>query len=165
MTSIRYVPGKIWLTYAGLVALGIVIVIALNVIDRRGSLLPGGIGALTALTVMLLPGAIKRSSRREPVVIIDDRGITIDVLGIGTIGWDRIRLARLVGSPWVNGRKIIIEYIGAAPKLGMMQRLNWGIFAKPKGEMTKMTVGYIEQTDQSKLSIEAALRRAPLTAA
>lgn len=165
MTSIRYVPGRIWLTYAALVALGVVIVIVLNVIDRRGSLLPGGIGALTALTVMLLPGAIKRSSRREPVVVIDDRGITLDVLGIGTIGWDRIRSARLVGSPWVNGRKIVIEYSGTAPKLGRMQRLNWGIFAKQNGDMTKLTVGYVEQTDQSKSSIEAALRRAAPTAA
>lgn len=160
MTSIRYVPGRIWLTYAALVALGVVIVIVLNVIDRRGSLLPGGIGALTALTVMLLPGAIQRSSRREPVVVIDDRGITIDVLGIGTIGWDRIRSAQLTGSPWVNGRKIIIEYSGTAPKLGMMQRLNWGIFAKQQGELVKMTIGYIDQTDQPKSILEEALRRA-----
>ena len=165
MTSIRYVPGRIWLTYAALVALGVVIVIVLNLIDRRGSLLPGGIGALTALTVMLLPGAIQRSSRREPVIVIDDRGITIDVLGIGTIGWDRIRSAQLVGSPWVNGRKIVIEYSGMSPKLGMMQRLNWGIFAKQKGEMVRMTIGYIEQTDQPKSTLVTALGRASPTAA
>lgn len=163
MTSLRYVPRRIWLTYAALVALGIAIVIVLNVIDRRGSLLPGGIGALAALIVMLLPGAIKRSSRREPVVIIDDRGITIDVLGIGTIGWDRIRSAGLAGSPWVNGRKIVIEYSGTAPKIGMMQRLNWGIFAKQKGEAARMTIGYIEQTDQTKSTIMATLNRVPPT--
>ena len=161
MTSLRYVPGKIWLTYAALVALGIALVIALNFIDRRGGLLPGGIGALTALTVMLLPGAIQRSGRRDPVVVIDGRGITIDVLGIGTIGRDRIRSARLVGSPWVNGRKIVVEYLGTAPKLGAMQRINWGIFAKQKGEIVKMTIGYIDQTDQSKQTVEAALRGLP----
>ncbi len=165
MTSIRYVPGRIWLTYAALVALGVAIVIVLNVIDRRGGLLPGGIGALTALTVMLLPGAIKRSSRREPVIVIDDRGITIDVLGIGTIGWDRIHSAQLGGSPWLNGRKIIVEYRGTAPKLGIMQRLNWGIFAKQRGEAVRMTIGYIEQTDQSRSTVEAALRRASPTTA
>lgn len=165
MTSIRYVPGRIWLTYAALVVLGVVLVIVLNIIDRRGSLLPGGIGALTALTVMLLPGAIQRSARREPVVVIDDRGITIEVLGIGTIGWDRIRSAQLAGSPWVAGRKIIIEYSGTAPKLGMMQRLNWGIFAKQKGDMVKLTIGYIEQTDQPKSVLDAALGRVLPTAA
>lgn len=165
MTSIRYVPGRIWLIYFALVAFGVAIVVILNLVDRRGSLLPGGIGALAALTVMLLPGAIKRSSRRDPFVVIDDRGITVDVLDIGTIDWKRIRSAELAGSPWVNGRKIVIEYSGAAPKIGTMQRLNWGIFAKQKGELVRLTVGYIDQTDQPKSVIEAALDRAAPSAA
>ena len=165
MTSIRYVPGRIWLTYAALVAFGVVLVIVLNTVDRGSSLLPGGIGALTALTVMLLPGALKRSAKREPIIVIDGRGITIDVPGLETIGWDRIRSAQLAGSAWISGRKIILEYSGTAPKLGMMQRLNWGLFAKQSGDRVKLTIGYIEQTDQPISVLEAALGRGSPTAA
>ena len=156
MTSIRYVPTKIWANFLVAIASGVVIVIVLNALWGRTAL-PGGIGGWAAVVIMLLPGVIKRGARAEPIVTIGDRGMTIDLLGVGTISWNRIRSARIVGKAWWTGQRLAIEYMGQAPKAGFGDKLNWGFHAKQNGEVATITIGYINMTDQPKSMIETAL--------
>jgi hypothetical protein len=158
MTSIRYVPGKIWMNFLIAVAGGVAIVIVLNALWTRTAL-PGGIGGLVAVVAMLLPGVIKRGARTEPIVTIDGRGVTIELLGVGTIPWDRIRSARIVGKAWWTGQRLMIEYTGQAPRARFWDKLNWGFHAKQNGEVAIIAIGYINMTDQPKSTIETALEQ------
>jgi hypothetical protein len=156
MTTIRYVPGKIWMNFLFAVAGGVAIVVILNALWTRTTL-PGGIGGLVAVVAMLLPGVIKRGSRTEPIVTIDGRGVTIELLGVGTIPWDRIRSARIVGKAWWTGQRLTIAYTGQPPKAGFWAKLNWGFHAKQNVEVATIAIGYINMTDQPKSTIETAL--------
>jgi hypothetical protein len=156
MTSIRYVSGKVWANYLCAVGGGVVVVIVVGSL-WSGSALIGGVAGMVAVVAMLLPGVIKRGSRPEPIVTIDARGVTVDLLGIGTIPWDRIRTTEIAGIPWVTGQRLIVEYRGTAPKAGFKDKLNWGLQAKQKGEVVRLTLGFIDLTDQPKSTIESAL--------
>jgi hypothetical protein len=165
MTSIRYVPGKVWGIYLLALAVGVVVLIILNTLWSRGGVLPGGIGALVAFVGMLTPGVIKRSSRTAPIVTIDARGITVDLPGFGTLPWETIRSAQITGSAWLAGRRLTILYAGTAPKSGLWDKLNWGVYTKQRGDLVQLRLGYIEQTDQPKSVIDAALSKAAAPAA
>lgn len=156
MTSVRYSAGKIWANFACAIAGGLVAVIVLGSLWHNSALI-GGIAGMITVLIMLLPGVIKRSARTEPFLVIDGRGVTIDLLGIGTIPWSQIKSARISGIPWVTGQRLILEYAGTGPKAGFMAKLNWGIQSKNKGDMARVSVGFLDLTDQSKQVIEGAL--------
>ena len=156
MTSVRYSAGKIWLNFACAIAGGLVVVIVLGSLWHNTALVGGLAGMITVL-IMLLPGVIKRSARAEPFLVIDGRGVTVDLLDIGTIPWSRITSARISGIPWVTGQRLTLEYSGTAPKVGFMAKLNWGVQSKTKGDTARLSIGFIDLTDQSKQEIEGAL--------
>jgi hypothetical protein len=164
MLAIRYSPGKVWANFACALAGGVIAILVIGSLFERPALI-GGFAGLTAVVLMLLAGVIKRASRVEPFVTIDDHGITVDLLGIGSIPWNQIRSASITGVAWVTSLRLVVEYTGTAPKLGFMAKLNYGIQAKQKGEVARLTVGFIDLTDQSRSSVEAALKRAPVPAA
>jgi len=156
MTSVRYSAGKIWANFACAIVGGLVVVIVIGSL-WQGAALIGGIAGMITVVVMLLPGVIKRSSRAEPFLVIDGRGVTVDLLGIGTIPWSQIKSARISGIPWVTGQRLTLEYAGTAPKAGFMAKLNWGIQSKNKGDTARVSIGFLDLTDQSKQMIEGAL--------
>lgn len=158
MLSVRYVAGKVWLNFACALAGGLVAVIVIGSL-WAGTVFVGGLAGMVAVVAMLLPGVIQRGARAEPILAIDGRGVTIDLLGIGTIPWARLRSARIGGIAWVTGQRLALEYAGTAPKVGFMAKLNWGIQSKQKGDTARLSIGFIDLTDQSKQNIEAALGR------
>lgn len=158
MISVRYSAGKSWANFACAIAGGLVVVIVLGSLLKGGVLL-GGIAGLIAVLVMLLPGVVKRSSRQEPFLTVDRNGITIAVAGVGTLPWSQIKSTRFAGVPWVTGLRLIIDYAGPRPKLGFMDKLNWAVYAKQKGESVIISIGFLELTDQSKEAISSALAR------
>jgi hypothetical protein len=158
MISVRYSAGKNWASFACAIAGGLVVVIVLGAL-LQGGVLVGGIVGFIAVLVMLLPGVVKRASRQEPFLIIDSRGVTIDVAGVGTIAWSQIKGTRFAGVPWVTGQRLVIDYTGTRPKLGFMDKLSWAVYAKPKGEIVTLSIGFLELTDQSKEAIGSALTR------
>ena len=164
MLSVRYAAGKIWLNFGCAIAGGVVGVAVIASL-WRGAATIGGAAGLVAVLAMLLTGIIKRTARLEPILVIDERGVTVDLLNIGLIPWDRIRATRFAGVPWVTGVRLILEYTGTAPKVGFMTKLNWGLQAKQQGDVARLTIGFIDLTDQSKQAIEAALSRVPSRAA
>lgn len=164
MTSVRYSAGKVWANFACAIVGGLVAVIVIGSLWDNAALF-GGIGGIVAVLAMLLPGVIKRSARSEPILVIDSQGVTIDLLGIGTIPWSRIKSARISGIPWVTGQRLTLEYAGTAPKVGFMAKLNWGIQSKNLGEVARVSLGFIDLTDQSKSVLEGALSRQPASAA
>jgi len=164
MVEVRYVPGKVWLNFGCAVAGGILAVIVIGLL-WAGTALVGGIAGMVAVVAMLFPGVVKRSSRSEPALTIDGRGVTVHLLDVGTIPWSQIRSTRIAGVPWVTGQRLVLEYAGTAPKVGFMAKLNFGMRAKQKGEVAMLTVGFIDLTDQSKNTIETSLSRATARAA
>ncbi len=158
MLSIRYVAGKVWLNFACAVVGGLVAVVVIGSL-WDGTALVGGLAGMVAVIAMLLPGVIQRGTRSQPILSIDGRGVTVDLLGIGTIPWALLRAARIGGIAWVTGQRLVLEYAGAAPKVGFMSKLNWGLQSKQKGDTVRLSIGFIELTDQSKQKIEAALGR------
>jgi hypothetical protein len=40
-----------------------------------------------------------------------------------------------------------------------MDKLSWAVYAKPKGEIVTLSIGFLELTDQSKEAIGSALTR------
>ncbi len=158
MISVRYRTGKVWVNFVCAFVGGLVIVIALGAIIGSSARV-GGIAGLVAVLVMLLPGVIKRGARAEPVLTIGDDGGTVHLLDVGTIPWRGIRAARVTGVPWVTGQRLILEYAGTPPKVGFGAKLNWGIQAKQTGDMVRLTLGFLDLTDQSKSNLEAALSR------
>lgn len=164
MLSVRYVASKIWLNFACAVIGGLVAVVIVGSL-WHGAALAGGIAGLVAVVAMLLPGIIKRTARLEPFLVIDGRGVTVDLLDIGLIPWDHIRSGRISGIPWVTGLRLVLEYAGTAPKVGLMAKLGFGLQAKQKGDVARLTVGFMDLTDQTKPAIEAALSRVPARAA
>ena len=46
-----------------------------------------------------------------------------------------------------------------------MDKVNWGFQAKQNGEVVRLTLGYINLTDQPKSTIKAALSKAAARAA
>lgn len=164
MLSVRYVAGKIWLNFACAVIGGLIAVVIVGLLWDRAALI-GGIAGMVAVVAMLLPGIIKRTARLEPFLVIDGRGVTVDLLDIGLIPWDRIRSSRISGIPWVTGLRLVLEYAGAAPKVGLGAKLGLGLQAKQKGDVARLTVGFMDLTDQTKPAIEAALSRVTARAA
>jgi hypothetical protein len=162
--SVRYSAGKVWANFACAIVAGLVAVFVIGSL-WDGSALIGGLTAMVVVVVMLLPGVLKRAARSEPVVTIDGRGVTIDLHRIGTISWSQIRGATIKGIAWVTGQRLIVEYAGTAPKLGVMDKLNWGLMAKQRGEVVKLSIGFIDLTDQSKQALEGALSRSRAAAA
>lgn len=156
MTSVRYSAGKVWANFACAVAGGTIAVVIIGTL-LRGAALVGGIAGMIVVVVMLLPGVIKRASRAEPFLVFDRKGVTIDLLGIGTIPWSLIKSARISGMPWVTGQRLTLEYAGTAPKAGFMAKLNWGIQSKNVNGTARVSVSFLELTDQSKQAIEGAL--------
>ncbi len=164
MISVRYKAGKVWANFVCAIVGGVVAVIVIGSLWERAALV-GGFAAMVAVIVMLLPGVIKRSGRREPVVTIDGRGVSIDLNSIGTIPWSRIQSATITGIPWVIGQRLVLEYAGTAPKAGFMDKLNWGLMAKQRGEVVRLSLGFIDLTDQSKKVLEGVLSQAKAPAA
>ena len=164
MIEVRYVASKIWLNFACAIAGGIIAVAVIGTL-WQGTALVGGIAGMIAVVAMLLPGVIKRAARTEPFLTIGGQGVTIGLLDVGTISWGRIQSTRISGVAWVTGQRLVIEYTGTAPKVGFMSKLNWGMQAKQKGEVARLTIGFIDMTDQSKQTIEDALSRVPARAA
>lgn len=159
MLSVRYAGGKVMLNFACAIIGGIVAVVVIGSLWDRTALV-GGVAGMVAVVAMLLPGAIKRASRQEPFLTMDGRGVTVDLLGIGTIPWSRIRSTRISGIPWVIGLRLTLEYVGTKPKVGFMDKLNWGVQAKQVGDVVRLTIGFMDMTDQSKLKLEGALSQA-----
>lgn len=164
MLSVRYAAGKIWLNFACALAAGAAVVVMISLI-WPGAARIGSIGGMVAVVAMLLSGVIKRTARLEPFLVIDGRGVTVDLLGIGLIPWDRIRATRIAGVPWVIGLRLILEYTGTAPKVGFMSKLSWGLQAKQVGDMARLTIGFLDLTDQSRKAVEDALSRVAARAA
>jgi hypothetical protein len=162
--KIRYAGGKVLVNFACAIIGGIVAVVVIGSLWDRTALV-GGVAGMVVVVAMLLPGAIKRSSRQEPFLTIDGRGVTVDLLGIGTIPWGQIRSTRISGIPWVIGLRLTLEYAGTKPKVGFIDKLNWGVQAKQVGEVVRLTIGFIDMTDQSKQAIEGALSQAKVAAA
>ncbi len=156
MMSVRYVPTKVWTNYLCAAGGGAIAVVVIGALWSGGALI-GGVAGMIAVIGILLPGVIKRGSRPEPILTVDGRGIAVDLLGIGLIPRERIRSAQIAGIPWVTGQRLVVEYSGSAPKVGFKDKLNWGIQAKQKGELARLTIGFIDLTDQSKTTIEGAL--------
>ena len=164
MVNVRYAGGKVMLNFACAIIGGIVAVVVNGSLWDRTALV-GGIAGMVAVVAMLLPGAIKRASRQAPFLTIDGRGVTVDLLGIGTIPWSRIRSTRISGIPWVIGLRLTLEYVGTKPKVGFMAKLNWGVQAKQVGDGVRLTIGFMDMTDESKLELESALSQAKATTA
>ena len=164
MIELRYVPSKVWLNFACAIAGGIIAVIVIGSL-WSGTALVGGIAGMCAVVAMLLPGVIKRGARAAPALTFDNRGVTVHLLDIGAIPWSQIRSTRISGIPWVTGQRLVLEYAGTAPKVGFMAKMNYGMQAKQAGEMARLTIGFIDLTDQSKQTIESALARALARAA
>lgn len=164
MLNVRYAGGKVLVNFACAVIGGIVAVVVIGTLWDRTALV-GGVAAMVAVVAMLLPGAIKRSSRQAPFLTIDSRGVMVDLLGIGTIPWGQIRSTRISGIPWVIGLRLTLEYVGTKPKVGFMDKLNWGLQARQVGDVVRLTIGFIDMTDQSKSALEEALARAKAAAA
>jgi hypothetical protein len=158
MISVRYSAGKSWANFACAIAGGLVVVIVLGLL-LQGGVLVGGIVGLIAVLVMLLPGVVKRSSRQEPFLTVDGRGITVAVAGVGTLPWSQIKGTRFAGVPWVTGLRLVVDYAGPRPKLGFMDKLNWAVYAKQKGESVSISIGFLELTDQSREAVAGALAR------
>lgn len=158
MTSVRYRAGKVWANFACAIAGGLVAVIVIGSLWANTALV-GGIAGMVVVLAMLLPGVIKRATRAEPFLVIDANGVTVDLLGIGTIPRSLIKSARMAGIPWVTGQRLVLEYAGIAPKVGFMGKLNWGVQSKNMGDAARVSVGFMELTDQSEQAIEGALSR------
>ena len=156
--TVRYVTGKVWLNFACAIVGGLVAVIVIGSL-WAGTALVGGLAGMVAVIAMLLPGVIQRGTRSQPILSIDGRGVTVDLPGIGTIPWAQLRAARIGGIAWVTGQRLVLEYAGAAPKVGFISKLNWGLQSKQKGDTARLSIGFIDLTDQSKQKIEAALGR------
>ena len=84
MISVRYNAGKVWANFVCAIVGDLVAVFVIGSLWDRTALV-GGLAAMVVVLVMLLPGVIKRSARREPVITIDGRGVSIDLNRIGTI--------------------------------------------------------------------------------
>jgi len=164
MLAIRYSPSKVWLNFACALVGGLIAILVVGSLFERPALI-GGLAGLVAVVLMLLAGVVKRAGRAEPFVTIDDRGITVDLLEIGTIPWNLIRRASITGVAWVTSLRLVVEYTGTAPKAGFMAKLNYGIQAKQQGEVARLSIGFIDLTDQSRTAVEAALNRMPVRAA
>ena len=156
MISLRYSQGKVWLNFMTAIVGGLVVVAVIGSLWDNTALI-GGIAGIIAVVLMLLPGVIKRTARSEPILTIDGKGLVVNLLGIGSIPWAKVRSTRLSGMPWVIGLRLIVEYSGSAPKAGVMDKLNWGIQVKQRGEVVRLTIGFIDMTDQSISGIRAAL--------
>jgi hypothetical protein len=158
MVSLRYSKSKVWLNFVVAAICGLIAVIVIGSL-WDGAALAGGIAGVIAVVVILLPGVIKRAARSEPILTIDRNGLVVHLLGIGAIPWARLRDARIAGIPWVTGQRLIIEYGGTAPKALFKDKLSWGIQAKQRGAMVRLTIGFIDMTDQSISALKAALDR------
>ncbi len=159
MISVRYNAGKTWANFGCAIAGGIIAVVVISALLRGGAMV-GGIAGMIAVLIMLLPGVIKRSTRTEPILTVDQRGVTIEVAGVGPIPWSQIKETRFAGIPWVNGLRLVVTYAGTRPKIGFMDKLNWAVYAKQKGDTVTLAIGLLELTDQSKEKLEMAVRRA-----
>jgi hypothetical protein len=164
MLEVRYVGSKVWLNFACALVGGIVAVIVIGSL-WAGTALIGGIAGMVAVVAMLLPGVVKRGACAEPILTIDRNGVTVALLDVGLIPWSRIQSTRISGMAWVTGQRLVLEYTGAAPKVGFGAKLSWGMQAKQVGETARLTIGFIDLTDQSKQEIEEALSRVPARAA
>lgn len=159
MLALRYAARKTWINFACAIVGGLVAVVVIGSLWDNAALM-GGIAALVVVAIMLLPGVIKRAGRQEPMITIDDKGISVHPIGIGTIPWSQVLSAKLAGIPWVIGQRLVVEYKGVLPKVGFMDKLNWGINVRKRAEGAKLLVGFIDMTDQPKRAIETALSRA-----
>lgn len=158
MVSFRFSAGKVWINYIVAVIGGIVIVVILGSLWNAAAF-AGGIGGVIGVAVMLVLGAIRRGARREPILVVDEGGLEIGLPGLGRIPWARVHSAEVRGVPWVTGQRLVAEYAGRAPKIGFMDRLNWGVHAKQRGPRVRLTLGFLDQTDQSISGLKAALSR------
>lgn len=156
MLSLRYSPGKIWANYVLAMAAGIVVVILLMALWDR-SVLAGGIGGLLGVGVLLFIGCVKRSSLKEPILVVDGRGITIGLPKFGTIPWSAIKSARITGLPWVTSARLIVEYSGQAPKFGFLEKFFWFVQTKQKGPAARVSIAAIELTDRPLSQVKAAI--------
>ena len=158
MHTLRFSAAKVWANYLLAIAAAVVVVIVLTLLWDR-TVMVGGIGGIVAVTGMLLVGTIKRSSKQDPVLVVGQAGLEVGVLDIGRIPWSAVQSARIAGMPWVNGQRLVLEYTGTAPKVGFMDKLNWGIYAKQKGPLVRLTLGFLDQTDQSISDVKDTLSR------
>ncbi|MCW5771992.1 MAG: hypothetical protein KIT16_10185 [Rhodospirillaceae bacterium] len=156
MVALRFNAGKVWGNYVIALIGGLVVVVALGSLWDRAAL-TGGIAGLVAVAAMLFAGALKRSALREPILVLDASGITVGVPKIGTIPRADLRSAELKGIAWVTGRRLVLHYAGTAPKLGFMDKLNWGLQAKQRGELVFLSLGFLDQTDRPAGDVAAAL--------
>jgi hypothetical protein len=148
MVRLTFNPAKVWTNYLLAVVAGIVVVIVLASVWRGGAL-AGGIGGIIGVAGMLLIGTIKRSARKEPVVILDAQGLSLGPIDTGVIPWRAIRSAEIKGVQWVTGQRLVIEYAGTAPRVRFMDKLNWGVQSKQRGEIARLTIGFLDQTNRS----------------
>jgi hypothetical protein len=160
MLEVRYVAGKVILNFVCAIVGG-AIAVAVIASLWQGAATIGGITGMVVVLVMLLPGVIKRAARLEPILVMDGRGVAVQLLNIGTIAWNQIKFTRISGVPWVTGQRLMIEYSGPAPKVGFWAKLNWGIQSKQRGDAVRLSIGFVDLTNQSKHAIEAALSRVP----
>lgn len=164
MTALRFNAGKVWGNYIFALVAGVVIVVVLGSLWDNAAL-TGGIAGLLGVAVMLVFGVVKRSRRRDPIIVIDDAGITVDLPKIGRIPRAAIRRAEIKGIPWVTGRRLVLVHEGTAPRLGFMDKLSWGAQARQRGDLVHLSLGFLDQTDLAAGEIAAALARAvPATA-
>jgi len=164
MLALRYSAGKVWANYAFAIAGGIVGVFVIGSL-WSASALAGGLGGIAAVAIMLLLGCLKRAAKRDPIVVVDDRGITIGLEKFGTIPWSTIRRAEVRGLAWVIGARLVVEYEGQAPKSTFGDKLNWAVQSKQSGAIARVSINLMELTDQPISALKAAINRAnPATA-
>jgi hypothetical protein len=156
MLALRYSPGKIWANFALAMVAGIVIVFVLSALWDR-TVIVGGLCGVLGVGIMLFIGCIKRSGMREPILIVDGRGITIGLAKFGTIPWSSIQSTALKGIPWFTSVRLVIEVDGQVPKASFGEKLNWLIQTRQKGESARVQIAALELTDQPVAALQATL--------
>ena len=156
MLALRYSPGKIWANFILAMVAGIVIVFVLSALWDR-TVIVGGICGVIGVGIMLFIGCVKRSGMREPILVVDGRGITIGLPKFGTIPWSSIRSTEIKGIPWFTSARLLVEVVGQLPKATFGEKLNWLIQTKQKGESARFQIAAIELTDRPLSALRAAI--------
>ncbi len=158
MLSLRYSAGKIWANFAVAIVGGLVLVVIIGAL-WKGALV-GGLSGIVGVGVMLGIGCVKRSGLREPIVVVDERGITIGLPKFGTIPWAAIRSAEVRGIPWVTSARLVIDYEGQAVKASFGDKLYWIVQTRQIGPRARLSIGCMELTDQPISALKSAINQA-----
>lgn len=153
--SIRYAPARVLAHFAAaaafFAAVAAIVVSSTEVDLAAGAVFAGLVLALDGY------GTLRRVARREPIVTLAPDALILHLPGAGAFPWADLRGARLTGN-LVTGRAIEAEYRGARPDFGVAERLGWGVSARERKGIVRLSIGCLEQSDRGWAEIEAVLR-------